>query len=314
MNAETTYTVALAAESGSSRTEWIHLFPYGEFSARDGRGPWRITNPDQVIAASTAYANGRAIPVDYDHALVAAASAARTPAPAAGWINRLVSRDDGIWGLAEWTPKASAQLRAKEYRFISPVFRHSKDGDVSRLECAALTNQPALTQLTAICSMERSKVTPELEEFCGLLKPLLGLTGAAGPDEIVAALERVHTQASAASVAPPRDKFVPIEEFERVTAAFNLQNRGVTAAAAEMAVDRAIETGKLMPALKDWGVALCTENKPAFEAFVERTAGGVQHLFARTPGVRGAPPSGADMDEFDREVAARMGLSPEDYR
>ena len=35
-------------------------------------------------------------------------------------------------------------LKAREYRYLSPVFFHTRDGVVTRMEGAGLTNYPAL--------------------------------------------------------------------------------------------------------------------------------------------------------------------------
>ena len=306
-------TVALATRPASGdRKQWVRYMPSGTFATRDGRGPWTLTDPESVVSASFSYSAGQPIPVDYDHALMAA-SEVRTPAPAAGWITELAVKPDGIWGLTEWTPKAAAQLAAREYRFVSPTFKHTTDGIVLCLWSAALTNQPALTALTAICSMEHTPMAMDLEGLCRALRPMLGLTDAAEPDAIVEAVRSLHMRSTAASAAPPRDQFVPIREFEGVVAALNAQSRGVSAEAAEIAVSQAVETGKLIPALRGWGISLCSENKPAFDAFIQRTAAGLQPLFVESAEHRGQAPQ-SRLTAVDREIAERMGHKPEDFK
>jgi hypothetical protein len=39
-----------------------------------------------------------------------------------------------------------------------------------------------------------------------------------------------------------------------------------------------IARGNLLPYLKDWGVSLCSVNKPAFDAFVGKTKGALEFL------------------------------------
>ena len=136
-------TVALAVQPPrGDRKQWVHYLPNGTFASRDGRGPWRLDDPQGFVAESFRRSGGHPIPVDFDHALLAAASDARTPAPAAGWISELAAKPDGIWGLTEWTPRAAEHLAAKEYRFVSPMFRHTEAGVATALQAAALTNQP----------------------------------------------------------------------------------------------------------------------------------------------------------------------------
>ena len=286
--------------------------PAGEFRGRDGRGPWRVPDPQGFADASFAYSAGSPIPVDYDHALVAAASNARTPAPAAGWISELAARPNGVWGLTEWTPRAAAQIAAKEYRFISPVFMHTRQGDATGLAAAALTNQPSLTLLTAVCSTESR--TMDLDQLCQELRPLFGLKESAQPDAIVEAARRLQTQVAAAAVNPAPDKFVPMAVFERVVSDFNAQNRGVSSEAAQIAVDQAVGAGRLMPAMKDWAISLCSANKPAFDAFLERTASGLQAVLTPMHLRRQTPPGGGALSDIEREIAERCGLTPEDFK
>ena len=82
--------------------EWIELLPPGEFEGRDGRGPFRLSNPDRVIAATRALQMDAGLPIDYDHATDFGAPEGR-PAPAAGWICDLEDRDGALWGKVEWT-------------------------------------------------------------------------------------------------------------------------------------------------------------------------------------------------------------------
>ena len=88
------------------------------------------------------------LPIDYDHATDFAAPAGR-PAPAAGWIREIEVREGALWGHVEWTSHGASAVVTHEYRYISPVFEYSENGEVQRLLRAALTNNPNL-YLTAI--------------------------------------------------------------------------------------------------------------------------------------------------------------------
>ena len=63
---------------------------------------------------------------------------------APGWIRGLQARAGALWARVEWTARAAAMLKAREYRYISPTFFHARNGTVKRIEGAALTNCPAL--------------------------------------------------------------------------------------------------------------------------------------------------------------------------
>lgn len=137
---------------GGGGDTWVQLVPPGAFAGRDGRR-FRLDDAAGVIARSLAAAPGRMLPVDYDHATERAfvGPGGRPPeayAPAAGWIVALEDRGGhplgGVWGLVEWTPRGRERVEGREYRFLSPVFRHQPDGLVLRLDRAGLTNVPNL--------------------------------------------------------------------------------------------------------------------------------------------------------------------------
>lgn len=130
---------------------WIELIPPGpDVAGNDGRR-WRNDDPHTIVAAFQQ--RYRAVPmvIDYEHA-----SEHRAPqgldAPAAGWIDRLEVRQGGsIWGhVQQWTERAAQMIKAREYRFLSPVFTFEKaTSKIRALVSAALTNSPNLN-MTAL--------------------------------------------------------------------------------------------------------------------------------------------------------------------
>lgn len=158
--------IALNAEGGAA-PEWIEIIPTGKFFGRDGRGPFFLDDPDAVIRATGALKMEGGIPIDYDHATDFAAPEGR-PAPAAGWVKELKAERGAIMARVEWTPRATEMLKAKEYRFVSPVFeferppgaeKDAQTGAVVRLLRAALTNNPNLV-MTAIAAANKAGETP----------------------------------------------------------------------------------------------------------------------------------------------------------
>lgn len=139
--------------------EWIELIPAGRFSGADGRGPYLNTTPDAVVAETRADMQRRGlsggIPLDYDHATD---FRERGPAPAAGWIVDFEVRNGAIWGRVDWTPDGAEHVRAKHWKYISPVFLHSDDEHrhVTCLLHAALTNDPNL-RLAAVAASRTSR-------------------------------------------------------------------------------------------------------------------------------------------------------------
>lgn len=292
------------ADAGSG-DRWIHVLPAGTFQGRDGRGPYRLADAATVIHASRERAGRVKMPIDYDHAIDLATPRGEA-APAAGWIDALQSRADGIWGRVAWTARAAEQLAQREYRYLSPAFNHTKDGTVTCILRAALTNNPNLDQLTALASMESTT----MEELLTKLRTALGLPDTATIDEILAAIGD-RTTARQSALDPT--KFVPIGDFERVVSEVNKLNQGISLQAATDHVTQQITGGHLLPYLKDWGVVLCSFNKPVFDEFVKKTKGGL--AFLRTEMITGKPPGAArtDLSQEEIAIASNIGVTKEDF-
>jgi phage I-like protein len=140
-----------AAGDANGAPEWIMVIPAGQFSGRDGRGPFKLTDPNKVLEATAKTDMKAGLPLDYDHATDFAAPHGGR-APAAGWMKDLQVRDGAIWAHVEWTDKGREAVASKEYRYISPVFSFDeKTGEVLALLRAGLTNNPNLYD-TAICA------------------------------------------------------------------------------------------------------------------------------------------------------------------
>jgi phage I-like protein len=177
--------------------EWIELIPAGKFSAVDGRGPFENSDPDAIVAASIAKMPQVGLVLDYDHSTDLAAPEGR-PAPAAGWLKQFKVEHGAIFARIEWTTDAAEAVKEKKYRYVSPVFEHSKDGKVERILRAALTNNPALINLPALAQSEDAGFLAR--------QPRAGMTGKvlmANKDgvkpklsEVMASLEEAYPEAS----------------------------------------------------------------------------------------------------------------------
>lgn len=316
------YMELAATESPGTREQWIHVLPSGTFFGKDRRGPWKLTNAAAVIKASQRYAGSNQIPIDYEHQIIKAEKNG-LPAPAAGWIDGLEARANGIWGHVVWTARAAAYIANREYRYFSPVFNHARDGSVTQIVFGAITNTPAISELVAVA---RSEVTnmkdmqplPLPENFLSNIRTLLGLPETSTPEEILAAVKALTTTAMAANAADPDPtRFVPIGVLEDTVKEVNRLNKGIARTDAIAHVEHQIQAGNLPPALKSWGVALCSVNKTAFDAFVERTGGVFNALFEPQLGGRmyraAASANHSSLDDNQRTVCQRMGLSEEDF-
>jgi phage I-like protein len=120
-----------------------------------------LRNAQAVISASMTAGK---LPLDENHSTMVAANTGGA-APARGWIVELQERGDGLWGRVEWTAAGTALMADQAYKGISPVFDYAKDGTILRIRNAALTNNPNLTQLTAmhtvLTAAQRDQLKPE---------------------------------------------------------------------------------------------------------------------------------------------------------
>ncbi|WP_181149975.1 phage protease [Ensifer aridi] len=318
-------TLSLTSEQAGDRTSWVHLLPAGQFTGIDGRGPYRIDDANRVIAATRARAGKLQMVVDYEHQSLFVAQNGK-PAIAAGWIVGLEARKDGIWGLVEWTEAAAAHLAKREYRYLSPVFHHTASGAITRIVNAGLTNSPNLDQLTALASAEitmgneKENLTPKLRaaaEILGLPNESDTATIVARIKAIVAIAAELSEETGDSSLAPQAanpdpTKFVPIGDFERAVADANKLRQGITQQAAEDHVSMHVRSGRLAPYLKDWAVALCTQNKPQFDAFIERVGPAFNAIV--TPQTKGnKTQTGGGLTEGEVAICTQMGLTAEEY-
>jgi phage I-like protein len=310
---------ALAADAGRSAPDWVQLFPAGpQLVARDGRR-WRLSDPQTVVAAFEA--NGAPIPIDYEHGQAHRAPKGET-APAAGWITAMEIRDGAIWARAEWTDKAAAMIAAREYRFLSPEFYHTKAGEVFLVVGAGLVNRPAL-RMTALSRADdpTDLHTTETDMDLTALCRALGLDAGASVENILAAVERLqgeHRSALAAAEAPAMERFVPRADYDQAIARVDTAEAELAAMQTERqtgeinaAVEDAVKAGKIAPASRDHYRALCAAEGglEKFRALVGTmpVIGTPSDLDDRDP----ARPSG--LSDQQRSIASMMGLSEEDY-
>jgi len=125
--------------------------PSGRLYGRDGRGPFRLDDPAAVIASTTALQMNAACPSTTTMPPISARpkdGPLRRPDGFANSKCAAARYGDGSNG------RRGRQVRSwrAEYRYVSPVFQFDpKDGSVTRLLRAGLTNNPNL-HLTAIAA------------------------------------------------------------------------------------------------------------------------------------------------------------------
>ena len=306
---------ALPSPDGQA-PDWIELIPAGPtVTGRDGR-TWLFDELAQqlVLAAFT----GRAIDmvIDWEHATEVAAPQG-TPAPAAGWIDKLEIRNAALWGHVSWTPRAGEQVAAREYRFVSPVFDYDDTyRRILRLVSAGLTNKPNLV-LTALNheNPETQKVAIPLA-----LAALLGLDATATDDQAVAAVTQLKATATARNnEQPPLDKFVPRGDYDLVVSrATNAEQALATRkaedhkAVVDTEIDAALKAGKITPATADYYRATCSEQSglDRFREFVKAAPS-----VADPSGLGDRKPDGTStaLNAEQQAVCAQFGIDPVEF-
>jgi phage I-like protein len=329
----------------SAPPEWVMLIPAGEFSGRDGRGPFRLVNAGRVIAATEALGLTAGVPIDYDHATDFAAPKGR-PAPAAGWIRKLEERDGALWGRVDWTPHGAKAITSREYRYISPVFQYSPDGDVTRLLRAGLTNNPNL-YLTAISARAAGVVAPHpegsnaMDTLLQQLCDLLGLDDDSSPEDVLDAVRALSegvgddddddgegdgaqgddcadggdVDAMRAGAGADPARFVAVAQFQRVLGELNQMRAERAGERAERAVDDAIKAGKLIPAQRRWAISYCQADFKGFAAFAARQPAAFGAGFESAAASFTSPPLAATaaLTATETAICAQLGVSAEDY-
>lgn len=323
---------------GNEVPAWIHIMPAGSFSGRDGRGPYVLEDAEAVVAASMALAPSTGVPMDYEHQIEHSLTNGQ-PAPASGWIPELQARADGIWARVDWTERAAAHVAAREYRFVSPVFLHGKDGRVCLIESVALTNLPNLTlkslartgqkegtmpfdeQLTAITKLnaeldkasEQQAVAVALAErdaLKALHSQLSAVFGVEDATELLKAAQCIKAQAE----TPNPAKFVPFATYEALHKELASLKSAQTEAEAERLLAKARSEGKIIPATEEHFKALAKADPSGFEQLMNvlpdlRPGAGNSSV----PGaVLPAASSGA-LTETDKAVFRAIGVSEESY-
>ncbi len=324
-------STALRLATDGTAPEWVHVLPSGSFSGVDGRGPYTIDDAQELIRQSVE--PGRKLPIDVNHAIDLQGKDGK-PSPARGWIVALEARADGIWGRVEWTDEGAREVGGRDYGYLSPVFLHTKGRPhrVTQLLRVSLTNDPNL-KLTALHSRKETDMEEELRSALGLpenadqaailaavtaslsastaavatmarVAKAAGLAESATADQVVTALQS-RGSAADTEVAELRDQVKQL----------NTQLTTVVTEAAKKAavsvVDKAIEEGKVVPALRDRFIARHMREPEEVEAEIKL----MPSLHAGGLGKRRVLPveGDASLSDGDAEVCQLMGLDPKAF-
>lgn len=251
----------------SNAPEWMQLLPVGDVDGRDGRS-WK--NPDPQAVIERTLASGRDVVLDWEHATELKAPKGE-PAPAAAWFKEYKIEDGYIWGKPNYTPNGLESVKNQEQRYISPVFRFTKDNTIWDITSVALTNSNNL-YLKALNHQTKTpdEVTPMTPEQLKALLKALGLPEDANFDTAMNHVqqqnEKLQTALNNQQKTTDLNKFVPRADHDAVllrakNAEQNLQTIAdeEKTAAITAAIDGAVAAGKIAPASKEFYTAVCQQ-------------------------------------------------------
>lgn len=267
-----------------AKTSWIQLMPLGTYDHPD-YGKIEITS--ERVQRFAANANNKVreidLDIDYDHKMLTT--------KAAGWIKEVQARNDGLWGLIDWTEEAAQAIKKKEYKYFSPEFvdewQHPKTKQVYKdvLNGGGITNRPYLkdilplnlSEYMAEHNNEGSKtVTPE--QLKALAKQL-GLPDDATGDQI---MEAAQTKLSAPADPSEQKKEEPEQKKEEVQ-----EPQLIAASELKSLAEKNPAIKTLMEVVESQGKILADQAKELSEARIEKT---LVQLSEQTPKGFALPP------------------------
>ena len=180
----------------------ILIVPWGAVRSASGDFLCDHASAAAMIAAHTGH--GVDLPIDYEHETLGGDYAAPSGiAPAAGWVKSLeVEAGVGVWANVEWTERGAGYVRAKEYRYLSPVVMVRKtDRRAVELHSIALTNKPAIVDMRPIVNSAAGgdQVTTPKEFDMRVITKALGLADGADEAACVAAITTLQEARTAAA-------------------------------------------------------------------------------------------------------------------
>lgn len=314
----------------------VRLLPIGQFEPRGHGIKLRVeslSHAQEIVQASLSYAGAQDIPFDYDHQLTyGAKDGVGGRAPASGWIKSLSAEADGIWAQVEWTQNAAAAIKAKEYKYISPVVGRTKDGKVLLITSVSLTNMPAVDDLFRLAASRQPPNKKDFDMDLTALAALLGLVPTATLDEIHTALsaQLVKNKAAQDELSALRAALGAQDQTTALSAVTALKASSSTDATmvalmsdtqarlavlsaerAERFVDDAIGAGKVTPAQRDHYIALMASN----ETLAKQIIGAAPTVIGQGQLLGAAPPPTlqAALSADQKAVADVLGIDHAAY-
>ena len=311
--------LCLNAESGRI-PETIQLLPAGGYVAgRDGRR-WSKSNAELIAQKSNEYLPEHII--DENHATDLRAPKGEA-SPAMGWFSAITAKEDGsLWAAVSWTARGKAALENQEYRYISPVFTVSANGEIECILRAGLTNTPNI-DLPILNSTQTAPADNPAKEK-GMNKEIcaaLGLREDATENDVLTAIAALKTQLNSAkpvdlTAYAPRADLVQMEEravnAETQLAELNaaqLKEKAITA------IEKAVSERKIAPASKNAYLAMCAseEGLANFAKIMESTPAIIPAGVSAAAGTPPASETHTELNAEELDMCKAMGYTKEEW-
>lgn len=344
-------TVIGIATMLSGHSPKIQIFPAEKvWYGADGRGPYRLSNPDAVVERSQAPELLKFAMLDRDHAKQLAPKG--TPIKAAGWFTGYEVHEDGsIWGSVDWTPQGKSELENKEFRYFSATFyRNKSTGEILAIVGGTITNSPNFENMQAIASKDKKpNLNPQEKDMNPQLIALATALGldheTASEEQILAAAQKSHTaltslqegvgnikkllklddgaeiaavekaakeaiEETATKAADP-EKYVPKEMYTELAARLDKVEKDNSSKEAKALVEAAMKEGKLAPASKEWAEDYASKNVEGFKEFIKNQPVIVD---GQTTTAAKHASENDGLSNEDIEVAKQLGVDPESLK
>jgi Mu-like prophage I protein len=264
------------------------------------KGPIRCSDYSCGLVLAHMKALGRdKLPFDYNHEMVGFGDGR-----AAGWFVP-ASRGGELWATdVEWTPRAKAELDAKEWRYFSPALFRDEEGNITELINIALTNLPATLNQTPLVTsrFEQSKETQDMT-----LEQLLASAGAKDAPTLLASITGLTAKVAkleADNAALLTASQTVQTQLNTATAELKTIKDGAEVAKKTALITKLSADGKLPPALHKWAEG------QSFAQLEEYGAGvGVSPVKAPAV-VPGAAPTVASLTVEELSICKQMKLDP----
>lgn len=318
--------------------ETISVLPLGHVVS--SKGEFDVDEESFFAMKAQIAKRGVDLVVDYEHQTLKGVEA-----PAAGWVKELKLEDGFIKAVVEWTGRGAEYLKNKEYRYLSPVVNVRKlDNKATGLHSLALTNTPAIENMTAIVNSDNYEGGNNTMANIKKLAQLLGLPEDATEDQFEAAVEAcvAENKALKEGQQPPADSSVvankavcellglkagaPAEDvsakimelkggtIDGVNVVEELKALRAQNAKrdADEAVTMALKAGKITPAQKEWATSYALSDPKGFDSFVEKAP-----QIVPMGAIELEDPKALKNDQIDAATllaCKQLGINPEDVR